>query len=96
MPTPSCFRRKGNTLLVQVRVYPRSSRNEICGIANQQLRIKTTAAPADGRVNKAVAEMLAAAFGVAVSRITLCHGQKNRDKVFSIVGAEAIPDLPLL
>ena len=96
MSAPGCFRRKGNTLLVQVRVYPRNSRNEICGIANQQLRIKTTVAPADGRANKAVAEMLAAAFGVPVSRVTLYHGQKNRDKVFSIVGAEAIPDLPLL
>ena len=91
---PACFRVDGDTLIVRVRVFPRSSRNEISGIANQQLRIRTTTAPTDGRANKAVGEILAEAFGVPPSRVNLCRGQKTRDKLFAISGVGSIPEFP--
>ena len=93
---PDCFRVNGDTLIVRVRVFPRSNRNEISGIANGQLRVRTTTAPTDGKANQAVAEQLAKAFGVAPSGVTLYRGGKNRDKLFAISGFGEIPEFPCL
>lgn len=93
---PDCFRLNGDKLIVQVRVFPRSNRNEISGIANGQLRVRTTTAPTDGKANQAVAENLAKAFGVAPSSVTLLRGGKHRDKLFAISGCQEIPEFPCL
>lgn len=79
---------------MRVRVFPRSSRDEISGIVNGRLRIRTTTAPTDGKANAAAAGILAGAFGVPVSRIKLHRGQKNRDKTFLIENSSAISNLP--
>lgn len=91
---PACFRLDGDSLSVRVRVFPRSSRNEISGIANGQLRVRTTTAPTDGKANRAVAEILAKAFRVAPSNVMLCRGSRNRDKLFTISRFADIPDFP--
>jgi len=70
--------------LIPVRVQPRSSRNEIVGASEGRLKIRTTAAPAEGRANKAVARQLAEAFGVPPSRISLKSGATSRLKTFVI------------
>lgn len=48
------------------------------------LRIRTTAAPEDGRANAAVARLLARALGVPPSRLTLVRGGTGRDKLFRL------------
>jgi len=50
----SCAEWRGKDLLLSVRVQPRASRDEIIGIVDDRLQIKTTAAPTDGKANKAV------------------------------------------
>jgi uncharacterized protein (TIGR00251 family) len=89
---PACFRVDGDALIVRVRVFPRSHGNAISGIANGQLRVQTTTAPTDGKANRAVARILADAFGVAPSGVSLRHGSKNRDKVFAISGFREVPE----
>jgi uncharacterized protein YggU (UPF0235/DUF167 family) len=46
--------------------------------------VRTTAAPADGKANKAVAKLLAKYLGVAASRIELLRGQTHRNKQFFV------------
>jgi hypothetical protein len=48
------------------------------------LRCTVTAPPEDGRANRAVAELLAHALGVAKSRLTLVRGATSRDKLFRL------------
>jgi len=84
------------TLSVRVRVQPRSSRREIQGYIDGLLRVRTTAAPADGKANADVARQLASAYDVPVSRVTLMRGAASREKVFRITSPVSEPEFPLL
>lgn len=70
--------------LLHVRVQPRARRNEVVGWQGPTLRVRVTAAPADGEANRAVTGLLADAFGVPASRVTLVRGAAARDKVFRV------------
>lgn len=80
MPSPAT--REGQ--LLHVRVQPRASRNEVVGWQGTALRVRVTAAPTDGRANRAVAELLAAACRVAPSAVELVRGAATRDKLFRV------------
>lgn len=82
----------GDDLIVRVRVQPRASCNEVLGIVASQLRVRTTAAPSDGKANKAVVRLLASYFQLAPSRIRLTHGIAQRNKRFIVSRPPAIPE----
>jgi len=86
----ACTRSDGGDLYVAVRVQTRAGRNEVGAIRDGHLHIRTTTAPADGKANTAVKQLLAGAFGVAPSRIELTRGRTSRDKQFRIRGP--LPD----
>jgi uncharacterized protein (TIGR00251 family) len=86
-----CVRRVGDELALSIRVQPRASSNEILGIRNGRLLVRTTAAPADGKANKAVIRLLASFFGVAPSRIRLIRGQTQRNKLLHVSGPVVLP-----
>ena len=76
--------------LLAVRVQPRASRDEVVGWQGPALRVRVTAPPTDGRANRAVAALLAAACRVPLSAVELVRGHASRDKVFR-VGALSLP-----
>jgi uncharacterized protein (TIGR00251 family) len=78
------MRHKDDESVICVRVHPRAKRNEITGVRNGQLQVRTTAPPADGKANTAVRKMLANYLSVAPSTISLRRGQTGRDKQFLI------------
>ncbi len=80
----SCVRAAGDDKVIAVRVHPRAKHNEITGVQDGQLQIRTTAPPADGKANKAVRKMLAKHLGVAPSTLTLLRGETQRSKQFLI------------
>ena len=82
--SPRSKRTETSGELVEVRVQPRARRNEVVEQAGAGLRVRVTAAPADGEANRAVIALLAEAFGVAPSRVTLVRGATSRDKLFRI------------
>lgn len=82
----------GGQLRLSVRVQPRSSRDEIQGIKDGRLRIRTTAAPTDGKANKAAIRLLADYLGVAPSRIRLVRGMTQRNKLFVVEGPVELPN----
>lgn len=79
-------------LLIPVRVQPRGSKSEITGVADGRLKIKTRAAPVDGRANKDVIEQLAREFKVPPSRISLKSGSSGRLKTFVVENPVVLPD----
>ena len=87
-----CFQWKGNTLVVDVRVQPRASANELGGVENGRLRVRVTAAPVDNAANEKVIAMLAKAFGVSKSRVRLQAGAGAREKRFAIEAPRRLPD----
>ena len=75
-----------------VRVQPRASRTDFAGIQGDRLRIRLNAPPVDGRANAALLEFLAAACGLAKSRVTLERGMTGREKCVRLHGLRDIPD----
>ena len=67
-----------------LRVTPKARRNTITLDPERGMLVQVTAPPEDGRANRAVAELLAQALGVAVSRLTLKQGATARDKLFRL------------
>jgi hypothetical protein len=73
---------------VQFNVYlqPRASRNEICGIRGDELKLRLTAPPVDDAANKLCIEFLAGELKVAKSRVAITSGAKSRHKTIRVSG----------
>ncbi|TDE36686.1 DUF167 domain-containing protein [Antarcticimicrobium sediminis] len=70
---------------IALRVTPKASRLSLTRDGDG-LRATVTVVPENGKANAAVQALLAAAMGVAPSRLELRRGQTARDKVFVYVG----------
>ena len=92
MATRTSSPRRAEGSLLPVRVSPRASRSVVEGWRDGALHVRVTAAPTDGRANRAVATLLAEAFGVAPSAVELVSGAAARDKLFR-VGSLGLDDL---
>lgn len=75
-----------------VHVQPRASRNEVCGIHGEELKLRLTAPPVDDAANRLCVEFLAGLLGVAKSRVTLIAGAKSRHKTIKVsdMNSEAV------
>jgi uncharacterized protein (TIGR00251 family) len=75
-----------------VRVQPRARQSAVQGWQGAALCVRVTAAPTDGEANRAVAALLAGAFGVPPSSVALVSGARGRNKLFR-VGRLSLDDL---
>ncbi len=89
------WRRDGEDLVLQLRIQPRASRDELAGLQGDRLRVRLTAPPVDGKANAHLQRFLAQLFGVARQRVLIEAGITGRDKRIRIVGPVALPG-PLL
>jgi len=78
-------------VLLHVRVQPKARANAVKGWHGAALRVSVTAAPEDGKANRAVIELLAETFDVAPSSISLVRGAVSRDKLFRLPQGVKIP-----
>ncbi len=89
------FRPDADGLSLTLKVQPKSSRDAIEGVVETPdglaLKIAVTAPPDKGKANAAVILLVAKAFGVAKSNVTLTLGETDRRKVLHIAG-----DAPVL
>jgi uncharacterized protein (TIGR00251 family) len=79
-----------------VHVQPRASRNEICGIQGNELKLRLTAPPVDDAANKLCIEFLAGELNVAKSRVAILSGAKSRHKTIKVSGINGEALLSLL
>ena len=71
-------------MLLRLRIQPRSSKNSIEGLHGDQVRLRLTAPPVEGKANKECLRFLAKVLGVRRKNLTLVSGEKARDKVVRI------------
>ncbi|MDK3017499.1 DUF167 domain-containing protein [Pseudodonghicola flavimaris] len=83
LPDLSDFARPGAE--IALRVTPKAARTSLTRDGDA-LRATVTVAPENGKANAAVQALLAAAMGVAPSRLEIRRGQTARDKVFVFLG----------
>ena len=75
-----------NGIQFPVIIQPRSSKNIICGLQGDSLKIRLTAPPVDGAANRMCVKLLAKILSISLSKITITKGQKGRNKIFLIKG----------
>lgn len=85
--------RAGDDLLVEVRLTPRADRDRIDGTVILSdgavvLAMRVRAVPEDGKANQAATALLAAALGIAKSRVVLETGATQRRKRLRITGVD--------
>jgi len=83
--------RNPEAALLHVRVQPKARANAVKGWHGEALRVSVTAAPEDGKANRAVIALLAETFDVAPSSINLVRGAASRDKWFRLPQGVKIP-----
>ncbi len=70
---------------LNIKVIPRSSRNEIVGIMpDATLKVKLTAPPVDGEANKELVKLLAKHFDIPKSKIKIAKGVTSKNKTIHI------------
>ncbi|MDR2397924.1 MAG: DUF167 domain-containing protein [Spirochaetaceae bacterium] len=83
-PAESCFRLSGNTLLLDVKVFPGASRSEIMRCNAGRLRIAVAAPPEDGKANVELCRFMAKLLGCPRKAVRLCSGEKSRLKTLGL------------
>jgi uncharacterized protein (TIGR00251 family) len=86
------FRWDGADLILQVHVQPRASREGLSDVNGEHLKVRLTAPPVEGRANAELIALLARAFGVPKSRVTLLRGETSRYKQLRICAPKKLPE----
>jgi uncharacterized protein (TIGR00251 family) len=86
------FRWVGKQLYLDCRVQPKSNETSIAGVIGDNLKIRLTAAPNDGKANKQLIRFLSKQFQVKQSAITIVSGHTSRLKRLCIDHPNSIPE----
>ena len=70
-----------------VKVIPHAKKNEIVERADGFLKVKLTAAPENGKANKALLRLLAQEFNVPLSHVSIIRGERARLKYIGILSS---------
>ncbi|GAB4359053.1 MAG: DUF167 family protein [Kiloniellaceae bacterium] len=90
----SPFRAGKGCLLVELRLQPGASRAQVDGVAVLDdglavLKLRVTEPPEDGRANAALIKLLARAWKLPKSSLSLVAGQTDRRKTLAVAGDPA-------
>ena len=77
LPFLTIFR---DALILSVYIQPRASKNQICGIQGNELKIRLTSPPVDGAANKLCREFVAHLLNVPKSSVEISSGEASRHK----------------
>lgn len=78
----------GGGCVVNVRVIPRASKNQIQGVLGDALKIRLQAPPVDGKANEALVRFLADTLELPVRNISLLSGETGRNKRILLTGLD--------
>jgi hypothetical protein len=73
-------------IFLKIHLIPRASRDEICGLHGDSIKVKVTAPPVEEKANKALERFIAKTLHLAPSQIEITAGQRSRDKILRICG----------
>ncbi len=79
------FRKTERGVIVNVKVIPKASNNEVLGVVNDELRVKLTAPPVKGAANEKLIELLAKFIS---SKGNLSYNKKVKKRDIKIIKGE--------
>ncbi len=83
---PSFLKELDGNVHLEIKVQPRSSRNQILGEKEGALRVKLTAPPVDGEANRALLEFLARQLKIPRKNLRRIRGESSRQKLLEVTG----------
>ncbi|MEJ2725511.1 MAG: DUF167 domain-containing protein [Deltaproteobacteria bacterium] len=72
--------------VLQIKLIPKSSKNQILGKEGPAYRVKVTAPPVEGLANEALIELLAKTLKVPKKDLKILSGQRSRLKLVGVRG----------
>jgi len=69
-----------------VKVVPGSNRTAVCGLLDEMLKIKVSAAPEKGKANQCLIELLAKQLGVKKNAVSIISGKAKPIKRMQVSG----------
>jgi uncharacterized protein (TIGR00251 family) len=73
---------------LEVKLTPRAARDEIGVRREGVLQVRVKASPVDGKANEALRRLIAKRAGVPKSQVTIVRGERSRQKLLAIEGAD--------
>ena len=74
------------SVIFTAKVVPGSSQTAVCGLLNEMLKIKVSAAPEKGKANQCLIELLAKQLGVKKNAVSIISGKTNPIKRVQVLG----------
>ncbi len=81
------FKKTSESIIISVRVLPRSSRKGI-EVVDDGIKVKLTAPPVDGAANEQLIEILSEALGIRKSAFRIIKGMSSKNKVVEVKGVQ--------
>ena len=69
---------------INIKVTPKSSKNELIKLSKDEWKVKITSVPVDGKANQGLIKFLAQELGIKKNQIKIIKGKKSREKVIEI------------
>ena len=87
------YRWDGDAVTLNIKVQPRAERDDLGQCVANQLKVRISAPPVDGKANAHLIKFLAKLFKVPRSRIEILSGESSRDKRVRIRAPKQLPSL---
>ena len=72
-------------MLIRVKVFPKSKKDEIIKKSEDSFEVKVKEKPEQGRANEKVLQILSKFFGIEKNKFRLIKGGKSRSKIFEVL-----------
>jgi len=69
---------------IRIKAIPGASRDAVSGLLGNRLKLRISAAPEDGKANKAIEKLLARTLGIKPSQVIICAGRTNPEKTAQV------------
>ena len=80
MNEPYLQQESADQVLLEIYVQPGTKHSEFAGEHDGRLKIRIASPPVNGKANKEVCRFLAKSFALSKSCVTICRGEKSRQK----------------
>jgi hypothetical protein len=73
-------------IVFTVKVVPGSSRTALCGLLDEMIKVKVSAAPEKGKANQCLLDFLAKQLGVKKNAVSIISGKTSAIKSVQVLG----------
>jgi len=79
---------QSGSILLKVKVEPRSSRPGVIGLYGDSLKVKLTSPPVEGKANNEIISVLSKVLGIKKKQIEIISGRSSKNKIIRLTGIE--------